>query len=188
MSHIFRHCAVIAMSAAVSAVANAAPYSVVDKSASVISADLAAHRVTAVDLVKAYEARIAKINPRIHAVIALDPDAIAQARASDARRAAGKTRGPLDGIPILVKDNIGIAGLPVTAGSLALTKNVRNTSATVVAQLTKAGAVILARANLSEWANMRSTHSTSGWTAIGGLTRNPYVLARTACGSSSGSA
>jgi amidase len=188
MKHVFRTCAVVALSASASATAIAAPYSVVDKPASAIAADLAAHRVTAAELVKAYEARIAKLNPKIHAVIALNPNAIAEARASDARRAAGTTRGPLDGVPVLIKDNTGIAGLPVTAGSLALAKNVRKKSATVVARLMKAGAVILARANLSEWANMRSTHSTSGWTAIGGLTRNPYVLARTACGSSSGSA
>ncbi len=188
MKHAGRCCAIIALLASAGTVANAAPYSVVDKPASVIAVDLAAHRVTAVALVKAYEARIAEINPKIHAVIALNPRALDEARASDARRALGKTLGPLDGIPILVKDNIGIAGLPTTAGSLALAKNVRKTSATVVAHLMQAGAVILGRANLSEWANMRSTHSTSGWTAIGGLTRNPYVLDRTACGSSSGSA
>jgi len=88
----------------------------------------------------------------------------------------------------MVKDNVGVAGLPTTAGSLALLQNIRPTSSTVVRHLRRAGAVILGRANLSEWANIRSQHSTSGWSAVGGLTRNPYMLDRTACGSSSGSA
>ena len=153
-----------------------------------LAADLAAHRITATALVRGYEARIARINPKIHAVIALNPRAMAEARASDARRAAGHPLSPLDGLPILVKDNIGIAGLPTTAGSLALAQNVRPVSSTVIRNLRRAGVVILGRANLSEWANIRSRHSTSGWSAVGGLTRNPYMLNRTACGSSSGSA
>ena len=157
-------------------------------SVAALSADLAAHRLTSQSLVRAYEARIAQINPKIHALIALNPRAMAEAHASDERRAEGKPLGPLDGIPILVKDNIGIAGLPTTAGSLALAKNVRSVSATVIRNLRRAGVVILGRANLSEWANIRSEHSTSGWSAVGGLTRNPYMLDRTACGSSSGSA
>jgi amidase len=139
-------------------------------------------------LVTDYRARIERLNPDIHAVIGLNPGAMDEARASDGRRAAGRARGPLDGLPILVKDNIGVAGLPTTAGSLALAANVRSTSAPVVARLEHAGAVILGRTNLSEWANIRSEHSTSGWSAVGGLTRNPYMLDRTACGSSSGSA
>lgn len=158
------------------------------KSAAAVSAELAAHRVTSQALVKRYEARIARLNPRIHAVIGLNPRAMAEARASDARRSGGKALGPLDGLPILVKDNIGIAGLPTTAGSLALIHNVRSVSAPVVSRLRRAGAVILGRTNLSEWANIRSEHSTSGWSAVGGLTRNPYMLDRSACGSSSGSA
>ena len=166
----------------------AAGYDAVCKSATEESADLAAHRITSQALVDDYRARIAALNGEIHAVIALNPQAASAARASDARRAAGATRGPLDGLPIVVKDNIDIAGLPTTAGSLALAQNVRSTSATVVQNLTRAGAVILGRTNLSEWANIRSEHSTSGWSAVGGLTRNPYMLDRTACGSSSGSA
>ncbi len=158
------------------------------ESASALSGDLAAHRVTSQQLVEGYEARIARLNAALHAVIALNPRAMAEARASDARRAAGHALGPLDGLPILVKDNIGIAGLPTTAGSLALLKNVRPTDSTVVRNLRRAGVVILGRTNLSEWANIRSEHSTSGWSAVGGLTRNPYMLDRTACGSSSGSA
>jgi amidase len=168
--------------------AAAAAYGTLCKSASEESADLAAHRVTSQALVAAYAARIAALNGRIHAVIGLNPRAQVEARAADARRAAGRTRGPLDGLPILVKDNIGIAGLPTTAGSLALARNVRDTSAPVVRNVAGAGAVILGRTNLSEWANIRSQHSSSGWSAVGGLTRNPYMLDRTACGSSSGSA
>lgn len=166
----------------------AAGYDAVCKSAAEESADLAAHRVTSEALVDDYRARIAALNGELHAVIGLNPRATAEARASDERRAAGAARGPLDGLPILVKDNIDIAGLPTTAGSLALAQNVRSTSAPVVARLAGAGAVILGRTNLSEWANIRSEHSSSGWSAVGGLTRNPYMLNRTACGSSSGSA
>jgi amidase len=169
-------------------VSAAAGYDAVCKSASQESADLAGHRITSQSLIGEYRARIAALNPEIHAVIGLNPRATAEARASDARRAAGKPLGPLDGLPIVVKDNIGIAGLPTTAGSLALAQNVRSTGATAVRNLTRAGVVILGRANLSEWANIRSEHSTSGWSALGGLTRNPYMLDRTACGSSSGSA
>jgi amidase len=172
----------------VTSISAAAGYDFACKPAAAVSADLAAHRITAQALVAGYEARIARINPEIHAVIGLNPRAAAEARASDARRAAGKALGPLDGLPILVKDNIGIAGLPTTAGSLALARNVRSVSAPVVGDLRRAGAVILGRTNLSEWANIRSEHSTSGWSAVGGLTRNPYMLDRTACGSSSGSA
>lgn len=166
----------------------AAGYDAVCKSAAAVSADLAAHRVTSQALVAGYTARITRLNPEIHAVIGLNPRAVAAAGAADERRSEGKARGPLDGLPILVKDNIDIAGLPTTAGSLALASNVRGTSATVVRNLSRAGAIILGRTNLSEWANIRSQHSTSGWSAVGGLTRNPYMLDRTACGSSSGSA
>ena len=169
-------------------VSAAAGYDTVCRSAAEESGDLAAHRVTSQALVDDYRARIAALNPEIHAVIGLNPQAMAEARASDARRATGKVRGPLDGLPILVKDNIDIAGLPTTAGSLALAANVRSVSSAVAANLTRAGAVILGRTNLSEWANIRSEHSSSGWSAVGGLTRNPYMLDRTACGSSSGSA
>lgn len=166
----------------------AAGHDTVCKSAADASADLAARRITSQALVAGYEARIDKLNPQIHAVIGLNPQAANEARAADARRADGKARGPLDGLPVLVKDNIDIAGLPTTAGSLALARNVRASSAPVVANLSRAGAVILGRTNLSEWANIRSEHSSSGWSGGGGLTRNPYALDRTACGSSSGSA
>ena len=130
-------------------------------------------------------ARIERLNPVLHAVIAVDPSAVEQARRVDA---AGLT-GPLAGKPVLVKDNIEAAGpLPTTAGSLALLGNVTNRDAPLVARLRDAGAVIIGKANLSEWANIRSSDSISGWSPLGGQARNPYVLDRNACGSSTGSA
>ena len=128
--------------------------------------------------------RVQRIDPSINAVIALDPTAIDQARRID----ASGIRGPLAGVPVLIKDNIEVAGpLPTTAGSLALTANVTNRDAPLVARLRQAGAVILGKTNLSEWANIRSPHSISGWSAVGGQTRNPHALDRNPCGSSSGS-
>lgn len=142
-------------------------------------------------ITRAYLVRIAAMDrqgPTLRAVIAINPDAIAAARASDARRKAKQSLGPLDGVPVLIKDNIETRDpLATTAGSLTLKDNVTLRDAPVVAQLRKAGAVILGKTNLSEWANIRSTNSMSGWSAIGGLVRNPYALDRTACGSSSGS-
>ena len=130
-------------------------------------------------------ARIEKLNPQIHAVIAVDPDALAQARALDRLRTA---RGPLFGLPILIKDNIESKGsIPTTAGSLALKNNVTGRDATLVQRLRAAGAVIVGKTNLSEWANIRSSASISGWSAVGGQTRNPFALDRNPCGSSSGS-
>jgi amidase len=130
--------------------------------------------------------QIERLNPRLNAVIAVDPTAIEQARALDRNRG---TRGPLYGMPVLIKDNIETAGpLPTTAGSLALRDNITGRDATLVARLRAAGAVILGKTNLSEWANIRSTSSISGWSAVGGQTRNPYALNRSPCGSSSGSA
>jgi amidase len=128
--------------------------------------------------------RIAALNPRINAVIATDPTAMDQARALDRSGA----RGPLFGMPILIKDNIEVAGpLPTTAGSLALADNVTNRDAPLVRRLRQAGAVIVGKANLSEWANIRDNDSISGWSAVGGQTRNPHALDRNACGSSTGS-
>jgi amidase len=130
-------------------------------------------------------ARVEALNPRLNAVIALDPTAMDQARALDRMRRA---RGPLFGMPILIKDNIETDGpLPTTAGSLALADNVTHRDAPLVARLRAAGAVILGKANLSEWANIRSSHSISGWSAVGGQRRNPHALNRNPCGSSSGS-
>jgi amidase len=128
--------------------------------------------------------RIQEVNPKLNAVLAVDPTAIDQARKADARKATS----PLAGEPVLIKDNIEMAGpLPTTAGSLALKDNVTNRDAPLVARIRAAGAVILGKTNLSEWANIRSSNSISGWSYIGGQTRNPYALDRNACGSSSGS-
>ena len=128
--------------------------------------------------------RIRKLNPSINAVIATDPTAMDQARSLDRSRAGGA----LFGMPILIKDNIESVGpLPTTAGSLALAGNVTNRDAPLVARLRGAGAVIVGKTNLSEWANIRDNSSISGWSAYGGQTRNPHALNRNACGSSSGS-
>ena len=128
--------------------------------------------------------RIARVDPQLHSVIAIDPTAIEQAKRVD----ASGLRGPLAGQPVLIKDNIESAGpLPTTAGSLALATNVTNRDAPLVARLRAAGAIILGKTNLSEWANIRSTHAISGWSAVGGQTHNPWALDRNACGSSSGS-
>ena len=147
--------------------------------------------ITSEQAVKAYLKRIAEIDdsgPMLNAVIALDPDAVRQARRLDKERRSGKIRGPLHGVPILLKDNIEAAGaMPTTAGSLALKDNITNRDAFLVARLKAAGAIILGKTNLSEWANIRSDKSTSGWSAVGGLTRNPHSLAHNTCGSSAGS-
>ncbi|MEH3041642.1 MAG: amidase [Sphingomonas paucimobilis] len=144
-----------------------------------------------VAITRAYLARIAAIDrqgPTLRSVIATNPDALAQAKALDDERRAGRVRGPLHGVPVLIKDNIETADpMATTAGSLALKNNITRRNAPVVAYLRRAGAVILGKTNLSEWANIRSTRSMSGWSAVGGLVRNPYALDRTACGSSSGS-
>lgn len=156
-----------------------------------LQAMMSSGKATSADLVRAYLKRIAAMDrkgPGLRSVIATNPDALAQARALDAERRAGRVRGPLHGVPVLIKDNIETADpMPTTAGSLALRANLTRRDAPVVAELRRAGAVILGKTNLSEWANIRSTRSVSGWSAVGGLVRNPYALDRTACGSSSGS-
>ncbi|MEO1170686.1 MAG: amidase [Myxococcota bacterium] len=138
-------------------------------------------------LVEAYLEQIEKLNPKLNAVISLLPDAVAVARALDEERASQGPRGPLHGIPIIIKDNIAVVGVPNTAGSSALAGVPVTEDAPLVTALREAGAVILGKANLSEWANFRGRRSSSGWSAVGGQTRNPYVLDRTPCGSSSGS-
>ncbi len=147
--------------------------------------------LTSVELVTALLDRIAALDrsgPELHAVISLEPDALGQAAALDAERAAGRTRGPLHGIPVLVKDNIDTVGpLGTTAGSLALADTGPSADAPLVTSLRAAGALVLGKTNLSEWASIRSDHSTSGWSAVGGLCRNPHALDRSAGGSSSGS-
>ncbi len=179
--------AVLALSSAAVAQPALSPYA----SAGQQQAAMKDGRVSSEQLVRAYFDRIAEIDragPKLNSVIALSPRAITEARRLDAERAAGKLRGPLHGVPVLLKDNIEAdIGLPTTAGSLALADNVTGRDAPIVKRLTDAGAVILGKTNLSEWANFRSTRSISGWSAVGGLVRNPYSLDRTACGSSSGS-
>ena len=143
---------------------------------------------TAEQATRAYLAVIKDKNPTLRAVIATNPNALSEARALDAERQAGKVRSALHGVPILLKDNIESADpLPTTAGSLALKDNITGRDAPIAKRLRDAGLVMLGKANLSEWANIRSGKSISGWSAVGGTVRNPYVLDRSACGSSSGS-
>jgi amidase len=152
---------------------------------------MASGEYTSLDLTEMYLERIAAIDkagPRINAVIEVNPDARAIAEAMDREREAGKVRGPLHGIPVLIKDNIDTADkMMTTAGSLALEGNKAAKDAFIVSKLRAAGAVLLGKTNLSEWANFRSSRSSSGWSSRGGQTRNPYVLDRNPCGSSSGS-
>lgn len=154
-------------------------------------AAMADGRVTSEQLVRAYLDRIARYDsagPKLNSVLVLNKQALADAKTLDAERKAGKVRGPLHGVTILLKDNIEAAATgATTAGSLALADNVTGRDAPIVKRLTDAGAVVLGKTNLSEWANFRSTRSISGWSGVGGLVRNPYSLDRTACGSSSGS-
>jgi amidase len=151
-------------------------------------------RLTSRTLVLAYLSRIEandRHGPKLHSVIEANPDAVSIAAELDRERRLGKLRGPLHGIPVLVKDNLATADrMQTTAGSLALERGFGGVTpprdAFVVARLRAAGAIVLGKANLSEWANIRSTRSTSGWSARGGLVRNPYALDRNASGSSSG--
>jgi amidase len=141
-------------------------------------------------LVQAYLTRINELDrqgPKVQAVLSINPDALAQAKQADMAVQNNKPLGALHGIPILVKDNVETSELPTTAGSLALVNNKTNRDAPIIAKLKEQGAIILGKTNLSEWANFRSNDSVSGWSAIGGQTRNPHSLERTPCGSSSGS-
>jgi amidase len=150
---------------------------------------MAKGELTSEALTRAYLRRISDVDdggPRLGSVIEVNPRAEDEARARDEERKAGKVRGPLHGIPILIKDNVDVAGMVNSAGSLALADHHPKTDAFMVTRLRDAGAVILGKTNLSEWANFRSTRSTSGWSSRGGQTKNPYVLDRNPCGSSSG--
>jgi len=169
------------------------------KSSSIIEADVTelqtqmqSGKLTAVTLTKHYLDRIKAIDksgPRLNAIIELNPDALTIAKDLDNERKTSGARGPLHGIPVLIKDNIATADrMQTTAGSLALVGAKAPRDAYLVKQLRDAGAVILGKTNLSEWANIRSTRSTSGWSGRGGLTKNPYALDRNCSGSSSGSA
>ena len=145
--------------------------------------------LTSEALTQAYLKRITNVDdggPMLASVIEVNPKAEDEARARDEERKAGKVRGPLHGIPILIKDNVDVAGMVNSAGSLALADHRPKADAFMVTRLRDAGAVILGKTNLSEWANFRSTRSTSGWSSRGGQTKNAYVLDRNPCGSSSG--
>lgn len=164
----------------------------VEQSIASLQRALAAGAVTSEALTAAYLARIARFDqhgPGYRSVLALNPQALAAARLLDAERRANKLRGPLHGIPIIVKDNIETAdSMATTAGSVALARSMRPADAPLVARLRAAGALVLGKANLSEWANFRSTRSSSGWSGLGGQTRNAYAPDRNPSGSSSGSA
>lgn len=153
-----------------------------------LQAGMAAGRFTARQLAETYLARIAAIDPKLRSVLEVNPDALAIADSLDAERREKGPRGPLHGIPVLLKDNVATADrMETTAGSLALLGVKPPRDAFLVGRLRAAGAVILGKTNLSEWANIRSSHSSSGWSARGGQARNPYALDRNPCGSSSGS-
>jgi amidase len=139
-------------------------------------------------LTEAYLKRIERLDKgQVNSMIELNPDALAIADALDRERKAGRVRGPLHGIPVVIKDNIDTADrMATSAGSLALAQNIAKSDAHIVRRMREAGVVLLGKTNLSEWANFRSTKSTSGWSGRGGLTRNPYALNRNCCGSSSG--
>ncbi len=165
--------------------------SLAGRSADDLASDLAAGRTTSVAVVRALLARIDAVDRpgpvALAAVIATAPDVLEQAEQLDAERAVGSVRGPLHGVPVLIKDNVEAVGLPGTAGSLALAGRPVSDDAPLVAALRAAGLLVLGATNLSEWANLRSPLSSSGWSAVGGLTGNPWALDRSAGGSSSGS-
>jgi amidase len=189
---LFAVLSLIAVLAAAGAASARRPEPLTRLSVDQLQARMTAGSLTSEQLTRAYLARIAKLDrkgPALHAIIALNPDALAQARALDRERRTKGPRGPLHGIPVILKDNIESADpVATTAGSRALMDNVTGRDAFLTARLRASGAVILGKANLSEWANFRSQRSISGWSGMGGLVRNPYVLDRSACGSSAGSA
>src|SRR4029077_1334168 len=156
-----------------------------------LQAAMKAGKETAGSLAKKYLARIEEIDrtgPTLRSVLEVNPDALSIARALDQERKAQGPRGPLHGIPVLIKDNIDTHDrMMTTAGSLALLGSIAPKDSFVAKKLREAGAVILGKTNLSEWANIRSSHSSSGWSGRGGQTKNPYALDRNPCGSSSGS-
>src|SRR5690606_17137689 len=156
-----------------------------------LQARMESGELTARQLVGMYLDRIHALDkngPQLNSIIEINPDALQIATELDRERAAGNVRGPLHGIPIAIKDNIDTADrMLTTAGSLALVDSMPLQDATVVTRLREAGAIIIAKTNLSEWANFRGNNSSSGWSARGGQTRNPYITDRNPCGSSSGS-
>ncbi|HKT89163.1 MAG TPA: amidase [Candidatus Sulfotelmatobacter sp.] len=172
------------------AVPDVSPFELDEITISELQDGMRSGKFTAQSLVEKYTQRIEEIDkngPGVNAVIEMNPDASSIAAALDQERKAKGPRGPLHGIPVLIKDNIATADrMMTTAGSLALVGSKEPKDSFVAKKLRAAGAVILGKTNLSEWANMRSNHSTSGWSGRGGLTKNPYALDRNPCGSSSG--
>ena len=167
---------------------NTAPLNLEEATVAELQEGMRSGTLSAQTLVTYYLDRIATYDDAVNSIIELNPDALGIARALDEERASGQVRGPLHGIPVLIKDNIDTGDqMLTTAGSLALTYGPAPDDAFVVKRLREAGAIILGKTNLSEWANFRSTRSSSGWSGRGGQTRNPYVLDRSPCGSSSGS-
>lgn len=148
---------------------------------------MGAGKLSAKELTKAYLERIKDIDPKLNSVLETNPDAVKIAEELDKQRKMGRVHSPMHGIPVLIKDNIDTGDkMLTTAGSLALMDNHAKQDAFIAAQLRKAGAIIIGKTNLSEWANFRSTRSSSGWSGRGGQTHNPYILDRNTCGSSSG--
>jgi amidase len=168
-----------------------APFALEEATIADLQAGMAAGRMTARSITQQYLDRIAELDrkgPTLRHVLETNPDALSIADSLDRERKAGKVRGPLHGIPILLKDNIDTADrMTTTAGSLALAGSIPLQDASIAAKLRAAGAILLGKTNLSEWANFRSSHSSSGWSGRGGQAKNPYVLDRNPCGSSSGS-
>src|SRR5262245_60501869 len=154
-------------------------YAVEEVSLAKLSADLAAQATTSVAVTQAYIDRIKVYDSALHAIIVVAPDALEQAAASDQRRAQGKLLGPLDGVPILLKDNIDAIGMPTTTGSFALAENLPAHDSEATRRLREAGAVILGKTNLSQFAGYRTTDSFSG-SSVGGTPHNPYDLPKSA--------
>ena len=167
------------------------PFELEEATLADLQAGMSSGRMTSHSITEQYIVRIEELNrrgPNLRHVLEVNPDALDIAGSLDQERKAGRVRGPLHGIPILLKDNIDTADrMTTTAGSLALEGSIPLQDAFIAAKLRSAGAVLLGKANLSEWANFRSTHSSSGWSGRGGQAKNPYVLDRNPCGSSSGS-
>jgi amidase len=168
-----------------------APFALDEVTIADLQSAMASGRMTSRSITQEYIDRIHALDrtgPTLRAVLEINPDALSIADTLDRERKTGKVRGPLHGIPILIKDNIDTADqMTTTAGSYALAGSIALQDATIAGKLRAAGAILLGKTNLSEWANFRSTHSSSGWSGRGGQVRNPYVLDRNPCGSSSGS-
>jgi amidase len=168
------------------------PFALEESTLADLQSAMASGRMTARSITQQYMDRIQALDrtgPTVRAILEINPDALSIADTLDRERKAGKVRGPLHGIPILIKDNIDTADrMTTTAGSYALAGSIALQDATIAARLRAAGAILLGKTNLSEWANFRSTHSSSGWSGRGGQAKNPYVLDRNPCGSSSGTA